>query len=37
MTLFVTPATEPVLSTAPFFIERCPAGLGFPSQAADYT
>ncbi|EEA3031940.1 hypothetical protein GNZ42_19975 [Salmonella enterica] len=26
---------EPVQSTAPLFIERCPAG--FPSPAADYT
>lgn len=34
MLLFVTPASEPVLSTAPLFTERCPAG--FPSPAADY-
>ena len=35
MILFVTPASEPALSTAPLFTERCPAG--FPSPAADYT
>ncbi|EOM7847373.1 translesion error-prone DNA polymerase V autoproteolytic subunit [Escherichia coli] len=35
MLLFVTPASEPALSTAPLFTERCPAG--FPSPAADYT
>lgn len=35
MILFVTPASEPALFTAPLFTERCPAG--FPSPAADYT
>ncbi|EEB5495346.1 translesion error-prone DNA polymerase V autoproteolytic subunit [Salmonella enterica] len=35
MLLFVSPASEPTRSTAPFFTERCPAG--FPSPAADYT
>ncbi|EMM0037476.1 TPA: translesion error-prone DNA polymerase V autoproteolytic subunit [Klebsiella aerogenes] len=35
MILFVAPASEPALFTAPLFTERCPAG--FPSPAADYT
>lgn len=35
MILFVTPASEPALSTAPLFTESCPAG--FPSPTADYT
>ncbi|EEG5674759.1 translesion error-prone DNA polymerase V autoproteolytic subunit [Salmonella enterica] len=35
MLLFTSPASEPVLTTTPLFIERCPAG--FPSPAADYT
>lgn len=35
MILFVTPASEPALFTAPLFTERYPAGL--PSPAADYT
>lgn len=35
MLLFVHPASEPALATAPLFTERCPAG--FPSPAADYT
>lgn len=34
MILFVTPAFEPALFTAPLFTDRCPAG--FPSPAADY-
>ncbi|KYI90958.1 protein samA', partial [Salmonella enterica subsp. enterica serovar Typhimurium] len=35
MLLLVAPEQEPVLSTAPLFTVRCPAG--FPSPAADYT
>lgn len=35
MIVFVSPASEPEVSTAPLFTERCPAG--FPSPAADYT
>lgn len=35
MLTFISPASEPTLSTAPLFTERCPAG--FPSPAADYT
>ena len=35
MIIFVSPASELALSTAPLFTERCPAG--FPSPAAYYT
>lgn len=35
MLLFISPESDPALSTAPLFTERCPAD--FPSPAADYT